>query len=47
MHEQPVVACNYVTRDGSNKFTALREDGNLMISGRVETRPIQGGALDD
>lgn len=38
MHDKPVVACNYVTRDGSNKFTAMKEDENLLITGRVDTR---------
>lgn len=43
MHDTPVVACNYVTRDGSSRFTACREDKNLLITGRVETRPESSG----
>lgn len=43
MHDTPVVACNYVTRDGSSRFTALREDANQFITGRVETRPESTG----
>jgi hypothetical protein len=36
-HEQPIVACNYVTRDGNRMFTA-RRDGR-----RIETTPESTG----
>lgn len=42
-HNRPVVACNYVTRDGSSQFTAIREDADQMIIGRVETGPESTG----
>ncbi len=43
MHETPIVACNYVTRDGSGQFTAIREDADELITGRVETRDDSTG----
>lgn len=43
MHDTPIVACNYVTRDGSNQHTALREDADQLITGRVKTRPESSG----
>lgn len=36
-HDQPIVACNYVTRDGSGRFTA-RRDGQ-----RIATMPESTG----
>ncbi len=43
MHDQPIVACNYTTRDGSRQFTAMRKEQDARVPTRVETRPDSEG----
>jgi hypothetical protein len=38
LHDLPIVGCNYLTRHGSNSWTAMREDGT-----RIATTPEKTG----
>jgi hypothetical protein len=43
LHDQPIVACNYTTRDGSGQFTAMRRETDAHVPTRVETRAESTG----